>query len=317
MPVPDRTGAGGSRTPIWPIAVITTAMALAACVPPADPDPGYRELTYAEQALVERAEGVLTKQCMEKEGFRYWIGPIVSTAERQGGGYVLSDLAWARKYGYGTELDEQANKDRLADPNVAYAGKLSRPELIRYNTALDGSPENGWVSVDLPGGGTVQTTAGGCRARALDRLYGDFRAWFHANKTAESLKPLYAPAIVKDTRFERALTAWAACMNKAGHPYADPPSIRRDLVRLTQGLSRAEARATEVELAVTEATCATDTPLLRTARALEREYRAEKLGSYRDEIADQRRMSLTALANAKDLMGAKALTGPDNQHKNR
>ncbi|MDF3139934.1 MULTISPECIES: hypothetical protein [unclassified Streptomyces] len=207
--------------------MISTAVALAACVPSADPDldpdPGYRELTYAEQALVERAEALLTKRCMEKEGFRYWIGPIASIAERQGGGYVLSDLGWARKYGYGTGLEEQANKNRLADPNNAYAGKLSRPELIRYNTALDGSPGNGWVSVDLPGGGTVQTTAGGCRAQALDRLYGDFRAWFHADRTAENLKPLYAPDIVKDTRFKRALTAWAACMNKAGHPYADPP----------------------------------------------------------------------------------------------
>ncbi|MGW0756965.1 hypothetical protein ACWD1Y_10840 [Streptomyces sp. NPDC002814] len=173
------------------------------------------------------------------------------------------------------------------------------------------------MSVDLPGGGTVETTAGGCRARALDRLYGDFRAWFHADRTAENLKPLYVPDIVKDARFKRALKAWSTCMNKAGHPYADPPSIRRDLARLTQGLSRADARSTEVELAVAEATCATDTPLLRTARALEREYRAEKLGPYRDEIADQRRMSLTALANAKDVLGTKALAGPDSHRKNR
>lgn len=284
--------------------------AVAGCGTPQADDGGLRELTHAEEALVERVEEQLVKECMEKEGFKYWPGWVESAEERQGGGYVLYDVAWARKYGYGTEIDARAEKARLADRNAAYTRALSGSELIRYNTALDGDPENGVVSVELPTGGTVQTTSGGCRAQSLGRLYGDFPAWFRAKKTAQNLTALYVPDLLKDPRFKRAVGAWADCMNEAGHPYADPPAIRAALPRLAQGMSPAAARATEVEIAVAEATCATATPLVRTGRDLDREYRDKKLAPYHDALAAHQRMNLTALARAK------ALTGPVSQPTN-
>ncbi|WP_328868724.1 hypothetical protein OHT76_00650 [Streptomyces sp. NBC_00287] len=52
-----------------------------------------RDLTGAEEVLVELAESLLVKKCMEGRGFRYWAGPIASAAERQGDGYVLDDVS--------------------------------------------------------------------------------------------------------------------------------------------------------------------------------------------------------------------------------
>ncbi|MFD5102114.1 hypothetical protein [Streptomyces albidochromogenes] len=291
-------------------AVLVAVAAVPGCTSPAGgPAPartaqtGLRELTHAEQITVERGEELLVKKCMEKSGFKYWAGPIASVADRQGNGYVLTDIGWAKRYGYGSELDRRAEKARLGDRNAAYTRSLPKPDLVRYNTTLDGSPSHGVLSVDLPAGGTVQTTRDGCRAEAMEQLYGDFPAWFRAKKTAQSLTALYAPDILRNKRFKDAVGAWATCMDKAGHPYADPPEIRAKLHRLTRGLSPSRARDAEVELAVAEATCATTTPLVRTARSLERAERDKVLRRYREEMSAFQRMSLTALGRARTVTG--------------
>lgn len=304
-----RSGHGRTRVLLVSLCA-AVAVALPGCASPADRQPaqrtpadpgGLRDLTYAEQVTVERGEEVLVERCMEKKGFPYWTGPVAGVADRQGNGYVLTDVAWARKYGYGRELDERAERMRREDRNTAYARTLNERDLVRYNTALDGTPSNGVVEVDLPLGGTVWTTRDGCRATAMKELYGDLPAWFRAKKTAQSLTALYAPEIVADARFKRAVRAWAACMREAGHPYGTPPEIREKRAAITEGMSPDAARATEVRLAVAEATCANSTPLARTARTLEHRLRSEKLGPYRDDIAAFRRMNLTALARAEAL----------------
>ncbi|WP_217213101.1 hypothetical protein [Streptomyces sp. AC550_RSS872] len=129
--------------------------------------------------------------------------------------------------------------------------------------------------MDLPAGGTISTTSTGCLAEAKGNLYGDTATWFRVNKIATSLTPLYVPHLVKDPRFVKAVEAWSRCMREAGHAYASPDEIREDRHALTQGRSAARAHAAEVQLAVTEATCAVKTSLGKTARALERKYRAK------------------------------------------
>ncbi|GHJ41599.1 hypothetical protein [Streptomyces sp. TS71-3] len=261
-----------------------------------------RDLTFAEHATVRRAEERLTKECMRAKGFPYWAEPVHDVPDLLSHGYVLTDVHWAKTYGYGRKLDEQARKERLADKNVAFAKSLPKSDVLRYNAALYGTPSHGLVTVDLPTGGTVRTTQDGCQAETTRRLYGDLPTWFRAEETATNLTALYAPAIVKDPRLRKALSAWSACMSAKGHPFTDPPEIRRERPALTAGLGAAEAQALEVELAVAEATCATTTPLERTARALEREYRAKRLGRYRDAIATYQRMSHAALTRATALL---------------
>lgn len=303
-----RNGHGRGRWPLAPLCAVltaTTAVVVAGCAssgnrPPAA-DPGKpRDLTYAEQITVERGEEILVKRCMREHGFPYWLGPVASVADRQGHGYVLTDVAWAEKYGYGRELEERAERARLADRNAAYTERLNKPDLVRYNKALDGTFDE-VLTVELPLGGTVSTPRDGCRSTAMEQLHGDLPTWFRVKKTAQSLTALYAPELVADHRFKRAVTAWAVCMREAGHPYATPREIREKRPRITRGMSPDAARATEVRLAVAEATCANSTPLARTARTLERRLREEKLRPYRDDIATFRRMNLTALARARNL----------------
>jgi hypothetical protein len=264
-----------------------------------------RDLTDAEQIVVDRAEQLLVKKCMERKGFRYWVGPIAGLADRRGNGYVLDDVAWAKRYGYGRELAEKARKAQENDPNHPYANGLPEAERIRYSLALEGGPSTGVLSVELPGGGTIGTPRGGCLAAAKGELYGDFPTWFRADKTVSNLTPLYVPDLVKDKRFVHAVAAWSACMREAGHRYADPPELREKRSELTKGLSAAQTRTTEVELAVAEATCATETSLGDTARALEREYRG-RLHRYAEDIATRQRMALAALSRAEGVTGPTA-----------
>jgi hypothetical protein len=292
------------------VAVTMTGCTAVATAEPPQPrkttgaeNPG-RELTDAEQVLVERAEELLVRRCMEREGFKYWMGRVPSVPERQSYGYVLDDVGWAEKYGYGTQLRQEAEEARLNDRNIAYDNALPEARRIHYSKALDGRPSSDMLSVELPGGGTIETPRGGCRADAKGQLYGDFPDWFRVEKTAMNLTSLYVPDLVEDKRFLGAVETWSTCMRKEGHDYADPSQLREKLPALTKGLNPAKAHTTEVELAVVEATCATETSLGDRARALENEYRDKKLKRYSDDIVAYQRMGLAALARAEDITGS-------------
>ncbi|MGX1908588.1 hypothetical protein ACWIID_06985 [Streptomyces phaeochromogenes] len=296
------------------LATVVVTLTAAGCTTEVDADSGAgthgrsqgQELTDAEQILVQRAEELLVKKCMERKGFSYWVGPTTSVEERGGYGYVLDDVGWAKKYGYGGQLEKEAVKARLNDPNLAYIEKLSPAEAVRYDKALAGDESGPTLSAELPGGGTVRTPRDSCRADAKDQLYGDFETWFRVKKTAENLTPLFVPDLLRDKRLVKALRVWATCMREAGHPYADPPEVRAELEELTEGLSSEEAHSTEVELATTEAICATESSLADTARTLEREYRDKALRQYDDDFAAYQRMEVAALPRAEDITGSHA-----------
>ncbi|MFC8943288.1 hypothetical protein ACFT1B_34955, partial [Streptomyces griseoincarnatus] len=278
------------------------AQADAADVDAADADAAARELTDAEQVQVDQALELLVRDCMKAEGFRYVPVRVASVEERQGFGYVLDDVGWAREHGYGLELESRVVEIQQNDPNHAYANALPEPERLRWSTALDGDPADGMLTAELPMGGTVQTPRDSCFTQAKDELYGDFAAWFQAEKVATNLVGIYAEDIIADERFEVELAAWSDCMSRRGHDYPDPPAIREDLPGLVKGLSDEKARAVEKELAVAEATCAVrETSLVSTARDLEDEYRGE-LEQYQDSVADYQRMQVVALDHARRVL---------------
>ncbi|PUB27771.1 hypothetical protein C8K30_104221 [Promicromonospora sp. AC04] len=263
-----------------------------------------RALTDAEQMLVDEARELLIEDCMAAEGFRYLPVPVASVEERQGFGYVLDDVGWAREHGYGTELQERLVAILQDDPNTAYANALPKAERLRYSKALDGDASAEMLTAELPMGGAIQTPSDSCVAHAKGELYGDFAAWFQAEKVATNLVGLYADDLVADERFETALAAWSECMRERGHDYPDPPAIREDLPRLTDGLSDEKALDVEQELAVAEAICATrETSIVSTTRDLESEYRG-RLRQYRDDVITYQRLQHAAVEHAREILAA-------------
>lgn len=290
------------------IGAAATGCTMAATARPADgsasPAAGQtRELTAPEQILVRRAEQTLVKACMDKAGFRYWIGPLPTADDLKGGGYVLTDVGWAKRNGYGTRLRERTAELQRTDPNNKYANSLPQKDRTRYSETLEGGPSAGMLTIELPVGGTVRTPRHSCLTEAKERLYGDFETWFRAEKTATNLTGLYVPDLLKDRRLTAALKKWSACMREAGHDYADPTAVRNELPSLTKGLSADAAFTTERRLAVDEAECATRTPLSATAHDLEREYRDKLRGTYGDALTAYERMRFAALERAEDITG--------------
>jgi hypothetical protein len=268
----------------------------------AEPSEPLPELTDAQQIEIEQAEEYLIKLCLARHGFSYWVEPPVSAEERREFGYVIYDVAWAQRYGYGGSIQRELMRAKQDDPNLAYRATLSPADRIRYSRTLGGSPSDGMLSVELPGGGTVMTPRGGCNGEASDRLYGDRETWFRIENVATNLTPLYVPDLVRDPRFTTALNAWSACMRGLGYPYLSPDEIRSALPRLTDELPDAQAHATEVELAVAEARCANTSSLAEIARGLEREYSAPVRERYADEIATYLRLQHAALVTAREIL---------------
>ncbi|MEV5156921.1 hypothetical protein [Streptomyces sp. NPDC053728] len=264
--------------------------------------PGARikDLTPAEEVEIDRAEDVLVRRCMQNQGFRYWPGPVAGVAERRAGGYVVDDVDWARRYGYGRPFDIAAEEARRSHPNITYANALSEQERIRYSHALDGDFDD-TLTVELPSGGTVSTPRTGCYAEARGRLYGDYPTWFRVNRTVTSLTPLYVPQILQDERLTAAVTVWARCMKESGKPFESPDAIREQRDGLIKGMSESRAQAAEVALAVAEAECAQESSLGNTAHSLEKEYRERVLRRYVEEFTTYQQMRKSALSRAMKL----------------
>jgi hypothetical protein len=299
------------------VAAVATACTVGGCGAGAEDDPvkfsavhrralsavsheKLRDLTVQEEIEIERAESALVKDCMEQKGFRYWLGPFISADARKAGGYVIDDVAWAQKYGYGRPFDEEGERNREQHPNVRYPNGLSVEDRIRYNTALDGQVDD-VVRIELPTGGAVESPRKGCAVQARTALYGDQKTWLTAKKTVTGLTPLYVPEIHRDKRLLDAVDAWARCMKKSGRPFSSPDEIREKRLMLVKGMNAREAQETEVALAVVEATCARKTSLGDIARSLEKEYRGALLKKYPKAESTYRRMRLDALARARGI----------------
>ncbi|MEU8651313.1 hypothetical protein [Streptomyces sp. NPDC048737] len=258
-----------------------------------------RELTLAEEAEIELAEEELVGECMTRQGYSYWPNPVAGVAERKVGAYVVDDVDWARRYGYGRPFDLAAEESRRSHPNITYANALPEKERIRYSLALDGDFDD-TISVELPSGGTVRTPREGCHAEARERLFGDYPTWFRVKKTVNGLTPLYVPRILRDERLATAVKAWSRCMTASGAPFSSPDEIRRKRDSLVEGMNASQAQSAEVELAVTEAECARRTSLGETARSLEDEYRGQALLAHSEESATYQQMRITALSRARN-----------------
>jgi hypothetical protein len=258
-----------------------------------------RDLTVAEEVEVDRAEEKLVEKCMERQGHPYWPVPVAGIEQRKAGVYVVDDVDWARRYGYGRPFDIAAEEAQRSSPNATYHNSLPKQERIRYSRALGGDFEDD-ISVELPAGGTVRAPREGCIAEAQERLYGDHPTWFRVKKTVTGLTPLYVPRIHRDMRLVTAVTAWSRCMNESGNPFKNPDEIRQKRESLVKGMNASQAQSAEVKLAVAEAECARKTSLGKTARSLEAEYREKTLRDYSEEFATYQQMRMTALSRARD-----------------
>ncbi|MFH7599424.1 hypothetical protein WDV06_30640 [Streptomyces racemochromogenes] len=257
------------------------------------------EPTAGQSRVLARAEQILISRCMSARGFAYAVTePVREEGAARSFPYGLDDVAWARAHGYGGRAERAAAEARAADPNQRYFHRLPARERAAARSALMGASPTG-LSATAPTGMTLTASTDGCIARAQRTLYGDLASWFRAKVVTMNLRPVQEERVRGDARYAEAVGRWAACMKEAGRPYASPAESRQAAASLGEGLPPERADAAETALAVTEATCATSTPLGRVSRALDRDYGEEVRARHREDITLAHRLQNAALPLAE------------------
>ncbi|MDQ1022787.1 hypothetical protein QF035_000369 [Streptomyces umbrinus] len=265
-----------------------------------------RQLTDAEQLRISDAQQKLIGTCMRRQGFEFWEAEQLSLEESRTLGYVLDDVGWARKHGYGSRIEAKEAAARASNPNLAYRKRLSEQRRHVYDEALDEGIDAPVIAVEIPGGSTLRKRMGGCVAESEKRLYGDPRAWFRAEKAVGHLRSLYVPRVLADQRFSAAQNAWSRCMKRAGYVYRDPGASRQAAVAQASRTAEPKAFKAERKLAVADATCARDTDLRPIGEERESHYVAQLRDRYGEALDTHSRLQHQALDRAKKIVGPRA-----------
>lgn len=152
------------------------------------------------------------QQCMESRGFEYDLVPYFAVnftdTDRR---YGITDEQAASVYGYQRPPkpgDEQRNK--LEEELTVNAP--NRAGI--WETAFFGEDT---VRIDLPDGGWIEYTAGGCLDVGRQAAVGDVAAWMELTERIQGLIGESYGGAENDPRVQEALTRWVSCMESAGY----------------------------------------------------------------------------------------------------
>jgi hypothetical protein len=276
-----------NRTSTVTLLVTLAALAAGCAAQPAVPAPDTQVLHDAEQLVL--------RDCMAKAGFEYRITPPPSVPDQREFPYVVDDVEWARKHGYGSDIQRELDALRADDPNQRYFQSLPADRRPAAAAAANGTRPVGLTAKE-PDGLTVTHSDQGCRTEVFRELYGDPQTWFQASTTVNALKALRAKRVTVDPKFVAALVPWSSCMHATGYDYESPTDLR------ARQPERPLPFADEQRMAVTEASCAVHTGLAATANALDAHYEAELSKDYQAALDTLHRLQQAALPHARDLL---------------
>ncbi|MFB9684573.1 hypothetical protein [Amycolatopsis plumensis] len=237
---------------------------------------------------------MLVQKCMREAGFEYTIEPADPVPGARDFPYVLDDIEWAGQHGYGSDIQRATDEWTKNNPNTRYLQSLSAQRRKSAAAALNGPVPQG-LTARTPDGVTFTHSDRGCESTARRRLYGDLPAWYQAKTAVAALADMTVAAVKADQAFTSSVTVWSACMTAAGTPYETPDRVRETLPPPDRPWPVAE----EKRLAVTEATCAINSGLARTAKELGARHRALLEEKYRDDVTTKKRLQRQALPRAR------------------
>lgn len=257
--------------------------------------PGDRPVAATDDELLHRASERLIARCMARHGFAYAEQPPPSSRE-PGFRYVLDDVGWARKHGYGTLLGRPGERNQDAS-----GGKLAPERERAWQRTLLGSGHQ--LVADLPGLGRVSAPDTGCIAEARRTLYGDLAGWYRVRRVVDHLGSYLADQVGAASEYRTGLAAWARCVRERGYAASSPDDLRELVARQEAESVGEQAEAQEIAAAETEAGCASSTGFAQTIAGLERRYRPkierrfarelEALKSFEREAIPRARQTLT------------------------
>ncbi|MFI6619423.1 hypothetical protein [Streptomyces sp. NPDC050528] len=264
---------------------------------PGAPAGGTPRAAGSPAETLRLAEQLLIKECMEKEGHKYWVEPPSPDDVAIRFPYVVDDPAWAKAHGYGTDLRREREAEVRRNANQRYFRSMPADTRATLVNDLNGARPQG-LSARLPNGVRVTHSDQGCQATAERELYGNLQAWFRATRVTDSLAGLRVGLVTNDKRYKAAVKPWARCMRERTYPYADPARTRAAATLPETPWPHAK----EVRLASAEAACAVSSGLSTVAKSLDSEYRDRLRRSHPRETADLTRLKREALPRARAIV---------------
>ncbi|WP_127500442.1 hypothetical protein [Actinoplanes solisilvae] len=245
--------------------------------------------------VLHRAEEVLVRDCMARQGFTYEPRPRTPAPDVERFPYVVDDLEWARANGYGRA--ERRQLEQEASSTASYYGGLPKEQQKAWLAAYHGDRASG-LKADLPFGGTVGHSDQGCAARAWQDLYGDMREWFRVSRITDALGQMRVGQTSRDERYVAARKRWQECMSAEGFAAGAPLSFRIQQLEY----EGADAEARDRAAAMSEARCAARSELSTVARQLDAANASALEKKYRAEYDTAERLRQAALPRARDVL---------------
>ncbi|MBE8521435.1 hypothetical protein ILP97_28765 [Amycolatopsis sp. H6(2020)] len=283
------------RTPIVTVFVTLAAVAAGCVAQPAAQPAAQPVAPVPDTQVLHDAEQLVLRDCMARAGFEYRITPPPSVPDQREFPYVVDDVEWARKHGYGSDIQQRLDAVRAEDPNQRYFRSLPADRRPAAAAAANGTRPIGLTAKD-PEGITVTRSDQGCRTEVFRELYGDPQTWFQTSTTVTGLKALRMRRVLADPKFAAALVPWSSCMRAAGYDYPSPADLR------ARQPEQPVPFADEQRMAVTEATCAGQSGLAATAKELDAHHEAEVNKQYQAALDTQHRLQQAALPHARELL---------------
>jgi hypothetical protein len=196
-----------------------------------------RQPTEEQLAQQRRVEDAIAS-CMRDQGFRYVpVPPEANPKDKFAEAFRLPPDKFAEQYGYGISTLDFSQADSH-DPNTKIRDALSARAKAAYDKALNGQqpqqPNGSGGGAKVTGGGL-----GGCRAKALDQVYGagtaarkganngqEMRRFDSLFQDLEALRR----RIQDDPKVVAAARTWSNCMADARQTGLNRPEDARDKV---------------------------------------------------------------------------------------
>ncbi|MEV7076342.1 hypothetical protein [Streptomyces sp. NPDC093990] len=251
-----------------------------------------RPLTAREKSLLYDAEQAMVQSCMARKGFQVWKVPENPVPEDRSFPYVVDDVAWAQRHGYGSDVLRRIAQVRRTDPNRRYLQSLPPQRRTQAVDAYSG--RTGGLEVRLPTGAIAGRSTDGCLAETEGELYGGLGKWFRAKAVTNSLASIRRADVLADPQFRESTREWAVCMRRHGHRYTAPSQARAAFAS-----DRAKDHKEEVRTAVDEARCAHSSGLSATAQRLDAGYDQRLQKQYRAAVDSRLQLERAALPRAR------------------
>lgn len=289
------------------LAVATVAMSVAACGAPEaapGPDAGHDEpeigtvrqvdshddlvfpldsyhLSSTERATIARADDVLVRECMRRNGFDYELPDRTDEPALENRVIGIVDMESAAQYGYKPAgYPEHANRVKEAHRTTW------TPDMM---SVLNGDGQSEINGVAVPEGGC------GAEARAKlgttsDGKPGDENFVFRL----ESMSGDMAQA---DSRLKAAFEKWRHCMADAGFDYRDPFQANND-----PAFAEEVATRREIDTATADVTCRTRHHVNGIWVAVRSAYQRQIITAHADDLRTHQSNSTQQLQRATNVL---------------